>query len=85
MKKYKKVYIDYYDYCIEDVILCEHCSNRAVDIHHIKFRSQGGKDIIDNLIALCRECHNKAHNSVLFNKDLKNKKIIEFKQKKAFD
>jgi 5-methylcytosine-specific restriction endonuclease McrA len=25
----------------------------------------GGKDVIENLIALCRECHVKAHSSKL--------------------
>ena len=29
--------------------------------HHIVFRSQGGSDIPENLISLCRGCHNNAH------------------------
>jgi len=39
----------------------------AVDIHHIEPRSKFGKktkhlqDDITNLIALCRDCHQKAH------------------------
>jgi 5-methylcytosine-specific restriction protein A len=48
-------------YGIDDVILCEQCGKRAVDIHHVKHRSQGGTDEPENLIALCRECHEKIH------------------------
>lgn len=29
--------------------------------HHIIYRSQGGSDIIENLITLCPQCHRKAH------------------------
>ena len=33
----------------------------GLNIHHILFRSQGGKDELSNLILLCRPCHDKAH------------------------
>ena len=36
---------------------CEHCGKKAVDIHHIKYRSQGGNNNKKNLIALCRKDH----------------------------
>ena len=36
---------------------CEYCGKRAVDPHHIKYRSQGGSNLPSNLIALCRTCH----------------------------
>lgn len=61
LKKYKKNYIKHHNYSVEDVILCEVCNAVAVDIHHINFKSHQGKDDFHNLIALCRECHNKAH------------------------
>ena len=78
MIAYKKVYIDYFDYCVQDVILCERCSNIAVDIHHLTFKSQGGKDEISNLMALCRCCHDKAHSDKEFNETLKliHEKIV---------
>jgi hypothetical protein len=60
MQKHTKVYFDYFDYGEQDVILCECCMKVAVDIHHIEGRGPG-KDVIKNLMALCRKCHEKAH------------------------
>jgi 5-methylcytosine-specific restriction endonuclease McrA len=70
MKPYIRAYLKHHNIGEQDVLLCEKCGARAVDIHHIIFRSQGGKDNIENLIALCRECHIKAHNNKEFNKSL---------------
>ena len=63
MKNHTKVYLDYHGYDRADYILCEVCEKVAVDIHHIQHRGMGGdpsKDEIDNLIALCRDCHEQA-------------------------
>lgn len=60
MKKHVKLYLDYFGYDVSDFIPCEVCGSQAVDIHHIKARGMGGSkklDTIDNLQALCRECH----------------------------
>lgn len=60
MKKHTKVYLEYFGYGADDFIPCEVCHKRAVDIHHIVARGMGGskeKDAIENLMALCRECH----------------------------
>ena len=71
MKKHTKIYFEFFgiDYDeatgYHDYIDCEVCKNQAVDIHHIKFKSHGGKDEINNLIALCRTCHEKAHSGEL--------------------
>lgn len=32
-----------------------------LEIHHIQFRSKGGKDNDENLIALCHRCHIITH------------------------
>lgn len=62
MQKYKQIFAKHYDLVASDEFACQYCRMaHAVDIHHIIFRSQGGKDTIDNLIGLCRACHNKAH------------------------
>ena len=60
MKKHTKVYLDYFGYGMDSFIPCELCNSRAVDIHHIDCRGMGGskdKDNIENLMALCRNCH----------------------------
>jgi len=31
------------------------------ELHHVKRRSQGGKDTDDNLVALCHDCHTRHH------------------------
>jgi len=42
--------------------ICEVCGlEKAVEVHEIIFRSQGGKCEKDNMISLCRNCHNQAH------------------------
>jgi len=71
MIKYKKVYLDYYNLTVADWIGCEVCDKTSQDIHHLKFKSQGGKDVIENLIALCRDCHNKCHDTKEFNEKAK--------------
>lgn len=62
MKKYVKIYFSYFGYDQSDFIGCEVCGKQANDIHHINCRGMGGtktNDKIENLQALCRECHIK--------------------------
>jgi ribosome-binding protein aMBF1 (putative translation factor) len=62
MRKHTKIYFDYFGYGKEDFVSCEVCGRRAVDTHHIDCRGMGGskeKDVIENLMAVCRECHIK--------------------------
>jgi len=54
----------YHGYCKEDIILCEDCGAVAVDIHHRVLRSQGGSDEIENLVAVCRSCHEDYHKNI---------------------
>ena len=61
MKKHVKNYLKGSGNKEGDFIACERCGGTAVDIHHIKFKGQGGSDEYVNLIALCRSCHQKAH------------------------
>jgi len=75
MKKHTITYLNFFDYTIADFIECEMCKQRAVDIHHINNKGMGGsktKDYIENLIALCRQCHDKAHNETFTKQHLTN-------------
>ena len=52
--------MSYFGYDENSFIPCEVCGLKAVDIHHLDARGMGGsktKDTIENLQALCRECH----------------------------
>lgn len=62
MQGHTKIYMDYFGYTIADFIACEVCGRNATDTHHIDSRGMGGdpqhkRDVIENLMALCRKCH----------------------------
>jgi len=40
---------------------CCHAQHIPLDAHHIVWREDGGKDSIDNLIAVCKKCHRNLH------------------------
>jgi thymidine kinase len=63
MTSHAKIYMRYFDYVVQSEIMCECCQRPANDIHHITGRGEG-KDIISNLMALCRKCHDRAHSNV---------------------
>ncbi len=54
----------HYGYGEQDFIPCAVCDSKAIDIHHLRGRGKN-KDVISNLIALCRTCHTKAHDNEL--------------------
>tara|TARA_R110000823_G_scaffold269491_2_gene389256 strand:+ start:84 stop:362 length:279 start_codon:yes stop_codon:yes gene_type:complete len=57
----------FFGYGEQDFIPCEMCGSRAVDIHHIEKRNKTKNDYIENLIALCRDCHINAESDTSFN------------------
>uniref|UniRef100_A0A6M3KN09 Putative homing endonuclease n=1 Tax=viral metagenome TaxID=1070528 RepID=A0A6M3KN09_9ZZZZ len=63
MKKHVKNYFKYFGYIHQNEIMCENCGRLAVDLHHIEYGRYKRDDSVENIIALCRDCHNKAHNS----------------------
>ena len=81
MQPHVKIYMKYFCYGIDDVIPCEMCGRKAVDIHHIQGRGKD-KDVISNLMALCRSCHLKAHTSV--NKAVMQARHDMFLENKSF-
>jgi hypothetical protein len=45
---------------------CRHCNNTmGLHPHHIKYKSAGGSDELDNLVCLCWVCHRAVHNGFL--------------------
>jgi len=40
---------------------CQNCGSMHLQVHHLKFRSQAGGDVEQNLITLCPECHARMH------------------------
>ena len=40
-----------------------HAANplHRAQVHHIQFRSQGGQNVMKNMITVCAECHAKIH------------------------
>ena len=69
---------------VRAVGICELCEKPApfIDIygvpflesHHVVLLSRGGKDSIDNVVALCPNCHKKIHN---LNLDSDIKKLLD--------
>ena len=83
MKKHTKIYTQFFGIGEQDTPLCEMCGSPAVDVLHIEPRGMGGsktKDYIENLVGLCRNCHNKAEKSKEFNKQVKAKHLILIKK-----
>ena len=74
MKKHTKLYLAYFGYDQSDFIPCEICGTQANDIHHIECRGMGGTkepENIDNLQAVCRDCHIKYGDKKEFKEFLK--------------
>tara|TARA_R110002020_G_scaffold113252_7_gene260601 strand:+ start:739 stop:999 length:261 start_codon:yes stop_codon:yes gene_type:complete len=74
MKKHTKIYMNHFGHGDQSFVPCEYCGRQAVDVHHLEPRGMGGsktKDYIENLMGLCRECHNKAEAEPKFNDLLK--------------
>lgn len=68
MTPHLKVYLKHFDYKPGEFIPCEICNSQACDIHHVNGRL-GDKNNVDNLMAVCRDCHNKIHNTILFSRE----------------
>ena len=64
-----------------DNYTCQCCGKRncRLEVHHIKFRSNGGTDDEENLITLCKECHDGVHaGTVVLNKKPKKSKNLKY-------
>ena len=52
---------------------CQMCGKKtgSMNVHHVKWRTDGGSDVPENLICLCEKCHDKAHKNTRFDKKVK--------------
>ena len=63
-----------------DGYTCQCCGkkNCRLEVHHVKFRSDGGTDDEENLITLCVDCHKGVHaGTVVLNKKPKKSKNLK--------
>ena len=74
MKNHTRVYMDFFGMTGAECVACELCGTvampRMLDVHHVVYRSAGGGDNIENLVGLCRDCHDAAHASQSLNASL---------------
>ena len=64
-----------------DNYTCQCCGkkNCRLEVHHIKFRRDGGTDDEENLITLCKECHDGIHDgAIALNKKPKKGKNLKY-------
>ena len=86
MKKHTKLYLSFFNYDESDFIPCEVCGDQATDIHHIECRGMGGTkqpESIDNLMAVCRKCHEKFGDKKQY-KELLKEVHNDYKQRRGF-
>ena len=48
-----------------DGSVCRSCGRFGVEIHHLVYRSHGGKDEAKNVVLLCLRCHQDIHAKLL--------------------
>ena len=64
-----------------DNYICQCCGkkNCRLEVHHIKFRRDGGTNDEENLITLCEDCHKGVHaGTVVLNKKPKKSKNLKY-------
>lgn len=64
-----------------DNYTCQCCGkkNCRLEVHHVKFKSNGGTDDEENLITLCEDCHKGVHDgTVVLNKKSKKSKNLKY-------
>ena len=71
MKPHVKNYLNHFGYGDQDYISSEVSGLPAADCHHLVFRSHGGGDNVENVIALTRDEHMMAHTEPEYNEYLK--------------
>lgn len=44
---------------------CRLCPEKGVDVHHVTYRSRGGKHETQNTVLLCRRHHQEVHDGIV--------------------
>lgn len=57
---------------------CTECGDGRVEMHHIVYRSQGGRGGFRNLIPLCEYHHELAHKSRAFSDEIKASREVVY-------
>ncbi|QSF35705.1 HNH endonuclease [Priestia megaterium] len=47
--------------CDKEAPFLDKQGNPFLEVHHINYLSNGGEDKIDNVVALCPNCHRRIH------------------------
>ena len=52
---------------MRDGYQCQQCGKRKcrLEVHHLIYREQGGKDTLPNLLTLCNTCHHRVHQGAI--------------------
>ncbi len=61
MKAHVANYLKFLGYGEQDIVPSEISGSPSCDLHHVIWRSQGGSDEVENIIALTRQEHDRAH------------------------
>lgn len=63
-----------------DNYTCQYCKGKSKDnhlnVHHLIERSNNGSDLPNNLITLCKTCHDKLHNNLIILNKSKIKSLL---------
>lgn len=61
-----------------DNYTCQYCGAKKVrlEVHHIRFRRNGGSDDLENLITLCKKCHDDLYDGKIELKKKEKKKTV---------
>lgn len=62
--------------CEQDAPFIDRNDEPYLEVHHVKWLSRGGRDSLDNIVALCPNCHRRMH-------VLDQRKDREYLKKKA--
>lgn len=61
---------------MRDKDLCQVCGVAGCELHHILYKSQGGKDVPNNLVMLCNLCHHKEHSVKAMGRDYYEERVV---------